>query len=282
MERARLRRLCGTRQDHGRLPRPRRSGRHARNGPHRDRLVDALDRAWPRHCHGSGACGDRFHLCAERTRGARRLREARQHGLAAGCGQARFPIDRPAFPLCHDAQLLPARTPGRRNSLGVPRVISEAPAIRVAAPCGTPWRSMAATAARARKRIAELSPPHLADPDCERERRELIALADAIVAKVPKAWPRFQKWLAAIHGLTDEACKTFSPEAALASLAAELRRLWLQLAHESSDPHTRSPQRAVTTTTPSGAEIDYGYERDIQPRLLERGCFAYAPAPDGC
>src|SRR5262245_59697987 len=134
-----------------------------------------------------------------------------------------------------------------------------------------------ATALRGRKRSVDDLPRRLADPDCEYERRELIALAESIIAKAPKAWPRFQKWLNAIHGLNDDACRTFSPEAALATLAAVLRLLWLQVAHESSDPYTRTPQRDVTTTMPSGAEIDFGYERDIQPRVLEQRCFAYAP-----
>jgi hypothetical protein len=138
-----------------------------------------------------------------------------------------------------------------------------------------------ATALRGRKRSVDDLPTRLVDPDCEFERRELIALGERIIAKVPKAWPRFQKWLNAIHGLNDEACRTFSPEAALATLAAVLRRLWLQVAHESSDPYTRSPQRDAQTTLPSGEEIDFGYERDIEPRQLERRCASYAPAPDG-
>src|SRR5689334_22077799 len=97
--------------------------------------------------------------------------------------------------------------------------------------------------ARGQRRSAEGLPTRLADPDCEFERRELIALGESIIAKVPKAWPRFQKWLNAIHGLNDDACRSFSPEAALTTLAAVLRRLWLQVAHESSDPYTRSPPR---------------------------------------
>lgn len=67
----------------------------------------------------------------------------------------------------------------------------------------------------------------------------------------------------------------------MVTLSAALRRLWLQVAHEASDPHTRSPQRDVATKTPSGAVVDYGYERDLQPRALEQRCFAYAPSPDG-
>ena len=137
------------------------------------------------------------------------------------------------------------------------------------------------TALRVWRQPVEDLPTRFADPDCEAERRELIALGEGIIAKAPKSWPRFQKWLQAIHGLSDSACKTFSPEAAMVTMSAVLRRLWMQVAHEASDPHTRSPERETTTKTPSGAEIDYGYERDLQPRLLERRCFSYAPAPDG-
>lgn len=136
------------------------------------------------------------------------------------------------------------------------------------------------TALRVRQSVDDL-PTRFADPDCEAERRALIALGESILAKVPKAWPRFQKWLQAIHGISDQSCRTFSPEAATATMSAVLRRLWMQVAHEASDPHTRSPERDVTTKTPSGAEIEYGYERDLQPKHLERRCFAYAPAPNG-
>lgn len=136
------------------------------------------------------------------------------------------------------------------------------------------------TALRVRQSVDDL-PTRFADPDVEAERRALIALGESILAKVPKSWPRFQKWLQAIHGVNDTACRTFSPEAAMATMSAVLRRLWMQVAHEASDPHTRSPEREIATKTPSGAEIEYGYERDLQPRLLERRCFAYAPSPDG-
>lgn len=123
--------------------------------------------------------------------------------------------------------------------------------------------------------------PQLSDPAAEWERHELIDLAESIVAAVPSAWPAFQKWMLAARGLSDEACASFSVDAALASLTMELRRLWLRFAHEKADRSIKSPTREKRASTPLGEPIAYGYERSIQPHLLEGRCFASAVHPAG-
>jgi len=123
--------------------------------------------------------------------------------------------------------------------------------------------------------------PQLSDAGCERERRDLLELGEQIVARVPASRLAFQSWFDATRGLSDEACVTFTPEAALARLAAEFRRLWLKVAHKTADQHMRSPHHADAPITPSGAEVPYGYEREIRPTVLEERCTRYAPAPAG-
>jgi hypothetical protein len=120
--------------------------------------------------------------------------------------------------------------------------------------------------------------PQLSDPAAEWERCELLELGESIVAAVPSAWPAFQKWMSAVRGLSDEACASFSVEAALMSLTMELRRLWLRFAHEKADRSIKSPLREAKVSTSLGSPISYGYERSIQPHQLEGRCFVSAPA----
>src|SRR5262245_38749182 len=132
------------------------------------------------------------------------------------------------------------------------------------------------------RRVAGHDPMHgLSDRACERERRDLLELAERIVARVPSARLAFQAWFDAAHGLSDAACTTFSPEAALVRLASELRRLWLKTAHKAADQHMRSPHHADAPMTPGGTEIPYGYERELKPTALEERCAAYAPHAPG-
>lgn len=140
---------------------------------------------------------------------------------------------------------------------------------------------MRAARARSAPESHRASQPQLSDPGCEWERRELLDLGEAIVTAMPSAWPSFQNWLSAVRGLSDEACASFSVEAALAALTMELRRLWLRFAHEKADTQIKSPLRTSTASTPAGVPLVYGYERGIQPHVLEDRCFAAAPAPNG-
>lgn len=137
-------------------------------------------------------------------------------------------------------------------------------------------RTSTAQAHKSRRATTQLS-----DPACEWDRNELLELGEAIVAAAPQAWPLFQRWLSAVRGLSDEACASFSVESALTSLTSELRRLWLRFAHEKADQSIKSPLRADTASSPLGAPIAFGYERSIQPNLLEDRCFAMLPAPRG-
>src|SRR5262245_44970418 len=74
--------------------------------------------------------------------------------------------------------------------------------------------------------------PQLSDPAAEWERSELLELGENILEHAPSARPRFQSWMHAVSRLSDNVCRSFSPEAALASLTGELRRLWLGIASE--------------------------------------------------
>ncbi len=104
----------------------------------------------------------------------------------------------------------------------------------------------------------------------------LQELGEILESNFPAIGPSIRVWLTAIRELNDSACTTFTPEAALASLAWDLRRRWLRFAHESADAQIKSPLRTAAVSTPSGAPIVYGYERSIEPRRLEARCAAAA------
>jgi hypothetical protein len=119
--------------------------------------------------------------------------------------------------------------------------------------------------------------PRLLDPACEWERRELIELGETIVSQTPSAWPRFQSWMTAVHRLSDDACRSFTPEAALTSLTAEFRRLCLTSAAEQttgetspSAQETQPPRNAGAPT--SGLYVAYSRDTDSQPSALEKRC----------
>ena len=119
--------------------------------------------------------------------------------------------------------------------------------------------------------------PRLSDPACEWERRELLELGENIMAQSPSAWPCFQSWMTAVHRLSDNACKGFTPEAALTSLTGELRRLWLSTALDkikpidgTQAPHT--PSEIRPTATQSGIYVAYSRDEDSRPNELECRC----------
>lgn len=128
---------------------------------------------------------------------------------------------------------------------------------------------------------ARRHPSQFLDPGCEFERLALQELGESLESSFPALGPSIRVWLTAIRELNDSACLTFTPEAALASLAWDLRRRWLRFAHETADAQIKSPLRTASVSTPSGVPIVYGYERSIEPRLLEARCAAVTRVPPG-
>jgi len=131
-------------------------------------------------------------------------------------------------------------------------------------------------AARSRRHL-----PQFSDAGCEFERLALQELGESLESNFPTIGPSIRVWLTAVRELNDSACINFTPEAALASLAWDLRRRWLRFAHESADAQIKSPLRTASTLTPSGTPIVYAYERSIEPRLLEARCAATTRVPPG-
>jgi len=125
--------------------------------------------------------------------------------------------------------------------------------------------------------------PRLSDPASEWERRELLELGENIIAQAPSAWPRFQSWMTAVHRLSDDACKAFTPEAALTSLTGELRRLWLTTASEKIGPNDGAPEQPLQVrpeAPASGLYVAYSRDADSRPNDLESRCPAMPAASE--
>lgn len=104
----------------------------------------------------------------------------------------------------------------------------------------------------------------------------LLTLADALAAHAPALVHVLRDWRAAATRARQE----LSPQRA-DDLAAELRRLWLFAAHTQAQRTDRTPLTGDVLTTPSGTEVPFGYERDLEPSILEQRAASYSPPPPG-
>lgn len=107
---------------------------------------------------------------------------------------------------------------------------------------------------------------------CRAEVAALTALAHAMLDHAPYAAAEIKPWLRHAadgrdpHGVED--------------LFRDLRRRWLRAAHDAANAHQRSPRAEETTRLPSGAPLEFGYERELDPAQLERRAAAFLPAPN--
>jgi hypothetical protein len=113
------------------------------------------------------------------------------------------------------------------------------------------------------------------------ECQALLQLGDSIAARMPHAESILRSWRGAVGALENADLEPAAFEAELDRLGLALRRICLGLAHAASDRALRSPRDRDHTATPDGEEINFGYERSIEPERLEARLRAYAPAPAG-
>jgi hypothetical protein len=113
------------------------------------------------------------------------------------------------------------------------------------------------------------------------ECQALLQLGDGIAARMPRGDGLLKSWREAVAALENADLEPAAFESELDRLGLALRRICLGLAHAASDRALRSPRERDHTATPDGAEINFGYERSIEPERLEARLHAYAPAPAG-
>lgn len=113
------------------------------------------------------------------------------------------------------------------------------------------------------------------------ECQALLQLGDSVAQHMPQAETLLQSWRQAVSALEPADLEPADFEAELDRLGLALRRICLGLAHAASDRALRSPRERDRTAAPDGQEINFGYERSIEPEQLEARLQAYAPAPAG-
>jgi hypothetical protein len=113
------------------------------------------------------------------------------------------------------------------------------------------------------------------------ECQALLQLGDSLAARMPQADTVLRSWRQAVGALEGADLAPAAFEAELDRLGLALRRICLGLAHAASDRALRSPRERDRTPAPDGEEINFGYERSIEPEALEARLQSYAPAPAG-
>jgi hypothetical protein len=118
-------------------------------------------------------------------------------------------------------------------------------------------------------------------PPTHDECQALLQLGDSVGVRMPQAEGVLRSWRQAVSALQNADLEPAAFEAELDRLALALRRICLGLAHAASDRALRSPRDRDLTIAPDGEEIHFGYERSIEPEMLEARLRDYAPAPAG-
>lgn len=115
------------------------------------------------------------------------------------------------------------------------------------------------------------------------EANDLLFLAERIESVAIRTVPGLEDWKAEISGLMAQPTfGSLGSEHALERLSRDLRTLWLRYAQSATDGCLRSPpadqQPAVTG---SGTPLVFGYERELEPEVLETRCQEFMGAPPG-
>jgi len=116
----------------------------------------------------------------------------------------------------------------------------------------------------------------------EDEARYLLAMADEIILSRPQSAGALAAWRQSLFSfISDIGQDSIAREAELERFSLELRAIWLQIAHEHTDQHLKSPLKGQKMTLPLGQSFDLTYERLMLPTAIEARCKRYRPAIPG-
>ncbi len=117
---------------------------------------------------------------------------------------------------------------------------------------------------------------------CKQECEQLLTLINALPSNSPEQEAALKNLRSRMLDLmSDPEIETLPGEQTLDEVTNQLRQLWMWIAHQFSDPHFKSPPQPNVTRLPSGQTINYSYERNIEPDILEKRVAAYRPVPPG-
>src|SRR5204862_1931133 len=113
--------------------------------------------------------------------------------------------------------------------------------------------------------------------ECESD--ELFNLADALCVRVNAHRDLFRQLIEDMRSRFERVKTALDRELLSEEFGRSLRRLWLEVAVESTSRNFRSPPLEEKTTTATGRNVDFGYERDLHPTYLEDRCHKFFDAP---
>lgn len=116
------------------------------------------------------------------------------------------------------------------------------------------------------------------------ETEMLTDLAAQIAKAVPSSAPRLaplRAELKDIAELADLEIERLTYEARLEELSVELRKCWLSIAHETADNYFKSPPLTQRKRSVMGDPVEFSYERNLQPTLLEDRLAYFHGSKDG-
>jgi len=114
------------------------------------------------------------------------------------------------------------------------------------------------------------------------ETAELFELADLLGRRAHTFRDQFHQLIEAVRKEFELAPNSVERERVSEKLARSLRHLWIDAAVSSTSRDFRSPPTDHKTRTATGRNIDFGYERDLQPSYLEERCATFFdPPPEG-
>jgi hypothetical protein len=112
----------------------------------------------------------------------------------------------------------------------------------------------------------------------EHEARHLLAMANEIILSRPESAADLSEWRQKVFALlSDTSRRSIIDEAELDRLSLEMRTIWMQIAHDHTGHHLKSPLVDETVILPLGQTHNLQYERLFMPRALERRCKSYRP-----
>ena len=108
---------------------------------------------------------------------------------------------------------------------------------------------------------------------------ELFALAEALCARANTYQALFHQLIAEMRPRVQASHDTAELERLSEEFARALRHLWIEASVSSASQSYRSPPTDDQTTTATGRNIEFGYERDLQPTYLEERCAGFFMEP---
>jgi hypothetical protein len=113
----------------------------------------------------------------------------------------------------------------------------------------------------------------------ENEAKELFGLADTLCARVHTHRNAFQELITDMRRKFAATLHPVDLENLSENFCRSLRHLWIEASASTTSLDYRSPPTAHKTRTATGRNIEFGYERDLQPAYLEDRCRSFFDPP---